>query len=137
MTGDVEALKDTNLPLQDQRRQALLNGFRAASSSDAAAKEAAVHALLALPEDQQEADVASLVAQLGDREGAFKIGARLAATDFPGPAVFWYPRMRPVLDLSAFSALAQRLGLVHYWRASHTKPDVCNGAGPPAFCRML
>jgi len=45
--------------------------------------------------------------------------------------------MRGALNDATFPALAQRLGLMHYWRATHTKPDVCGTSAPPPFCRMI
>jgi hypothetical protein len=34
----------------------------------------------------------------------------------------------------SFPALLQRLGLIHYWKTTHTKPDVCADKSPPPFC---
>jgi hypothetical protein len=45
--------------------------------------------------------------------------------------------MRAVLNDPGFPALVQQLGLINYWRKSHTKPDVCAKAGAPPFCRMI
>jgi hypothetical protein len=45
--------------------------------------------------------------------------------------------MRGALNDPTFPALAQRLGLMHYWRTTHTKPDVCGTSAPPPFCRMI
>jgi hypothetical protein len=45
--------------------------------------------------------------------------------------------MRPVLNDPGFPAVAQRLGLIAYWKSSHTKPDVCRTKDPPPFCRMI
>jgi hypothetical protein len=49
----------------------------------------------------------------------------------------WYPSMDGVRRDSAFSALVQRLGLIHYWKSTHTKPDVCSDKNPPPFCGMI
>jgi hypothetical protein len=45
--------------------------------------------------------------------------------------------MRGTLDDPDFPAVAQRLGLMRYWKTTHTKPDVCSAAGAPPFCRMI
>jgi hypothetical protein len=45
--------------------------------------------------------------------------------------------MRGVLDDPGFPAVAQRLGLMNYWKSSHTKPDVCSAQSQPAFCRSI
>lgn len=136
-TGDLESLSDPKLPISEDLRAALLKGFRAAASPDAGAKAAAVQTLLALPEDRQDDTVATLLASLGASHEAFRIAARLAADQYPGPSLFWYPNMRPVLNDPGFPAVAQRLGLIAYWKSSHTKPDVCRTKDPPPFCRMI
>jgi hypothetical protein len=81
--------------------------------------------------------VARLLADLGDEPAAFDVAARLAAQAYPGPLVFWYPNLRRTLDDPRFPALARQLGLIDYWKTSRTRPDVCNGSGPPPFCRAL
>jgi tetratricopeptide (TPR) repeat protein len=136
-TGDIKDLLDPKLPLPAELRTALLKGHRAAASRDGRAKAEAVRTLLALPEDQQNDAVARLLADLGENHEAFQIAARLATHEYPGPSLFWYPSMRGVLNDSDFPAVAQQLGLMTYWKASHTKPDVCRSKDPPPFCRMI
>jgi tetratricopeptide (TPR) repeat protein len=136
-TGAIAPLLEATSPGPAERRAALVEGFRALASSDAAAKGRAVRALVALPPQQQNDDVARLLAELGDSHTAFQIAARAAAGDYPGPSVFWYRGMRSVLDDPGFPAAAERLGLMRYWKTSHTRPDVCNEAKAPPFCRML
>jgi len=36
-----------------------------------------------------------------------------------------------------FPAVAEQLKLMGYWKASGTRPDVCNEKAAPEFCRML
>jgi hypothetical protein len=36
-----------------------------------------------------------------------------------------------------FAAQLQRMGLMRYWKATHTRPDVCSGKNPPPFCSMI
>ena len=33
--------------------------------------------------------------------------------------------------------VARQLGLMDYWRESHTKPDVCAANEAPPFCRAI
>jgi hypothetical protein len=77
------------------------------------------------------------LARLGDNHAAFQIATRVADEDYPGPSIFWYPAMRGVLADPGFPAEAERLGLVNYWKANRTRPDVCNETTAPPFCRML
>ena len=137
MTGDVAPLLDPKSPMPAERRRTLLEGYRAVASGNAEAKAHAVQILLALPQDQQDDGVAMLLAKLGANHEAFQIAARVAASDDPGPLVFWYPGMRGTLDDPGFPALMQQLGLMKYWKTSHLRPDVCSEKAAPAFCRML
>jgi len=47
------------------------------------------------------------------------------------------PPMAGALRDPSFPAVAERLGLMKYWRTTHTRPDACSVKGPPPFCRML
>ncbi|MBU1374423.1 MAG: TIR domain-containing protein [Alphaproteobacteria bacterium] len=137
-TGDSEALLDPRLGVPPELRAALLMGHRAVKSGDAGAKTQAVQTLLALREDQQADFVAWLLADLGATHDAFRIASRLAARGYPGPYVFWHPSMRGALTDPGFPALATQLGLMDYWKATHTKPDACNDNGlSPPFCSMI
>ena len=135
--GDIKALIDPKLPISPAQRTALLAGFRAAATRESGAKAHAVKALLALPQDQQRADVALLLGHLGADHDAFLVASRIAATEYPGPSLFWYPSMRGTLSDPGFPAVAARLGLMNYWKTARTKPDVCNEQAPPLFCRMI
>ena len=133
--GDIELLLDPKLLISAPARAALVKGYRANRSRDAAAKAHAVQALLALPEDEQNNAVARLLADLGANRDAFRVAARIAMTS--GPSIFWYPDMRATLADPGFPAVAKQLGLMEYWKTTHTRPDVCNESAPPPFCRMI
>jgi tetratricopeptide (TPR) repeat protein len=137
-TGDLKVLSDPKVPVPAERREALIKGYRALASRNAGEKAEAVRALLALPRDQQNESVALLLADLGASHEAFQVASRIATTEeYPGPTLFWYRRMRATLDDPGFPAMAQQLGLLNYWRKSHTKPDVCGEESAPSFCRMI
>lgn len=136
-TSDLAGLSDPGLEVEPQLRSALLQGFRAVQSGNAGTKDAAVRALLALPVGEQDEVVARLLAKLGAAHDAFLIGDRLATRTYPGPSVFWYPDMRPTLDDPGFPALAERLGLMGYWKKTKTRPDVCAAQAAPAFCKAI
>jgi Tfp pilus assembly protein PilF len=133
--GDIELLLDPKLSISAPTRAALVKGYRARASGDAAAKAQAVQALLALPEDQQNDAVARLLADLGANREAFQVATRIAVRS--GPAVFWYPDMRATLADPGFPALAKQLGLMGYWKTTHSRPDVCGESAPPSFCRII
>jgi tetratricopeptide (TPR) repeat protein len=137
-TGDIKVLLDPKLSIAADRRAALLKGYRALGSPDVEAKAEAVRALLVLPEDQQDDSVARLLAGLGANHEAFRIASRIAAAgEYPGPSIFWYRSMRATLADPGFPGLAQQLGLMKYWKTSHTKPDICSESDAPPFCRMI
>ncbi|MEO6432447.1 MAG: TIR domain-containing protein [Sphingomicrobium sp.] len=135
--GDVQALLDPKLPIPAARRVALVKGYRAVESGDVGAKSAAVQALLALPQADQGIPTAILLGALGANHEAFLIAQRMVTVGGANPSLLWYPSMRGALDDPAFPALIQQLGLLQYWKASKTKPDVCQNKNAPAFCRMI
>jgi hypothetical protein len=45
--------------------------------------------------------------------------------------------MRAVLSNPGFPAVAERLGLMNYWKTTKTRPDVCEDKNPAPFCRMI
>jgi tetratricopeptide (TPR) repeat protein len=136
-TGDAEALRDPELPISAELRNALQKAYAAAASGNAEEKAEAAKALLALPQDQQGAAVARLLAKFGATHEAFQLAARLAAKYFPGPSLFWYRDMRGTLSDPGFPAVTVQLGLMNYWKTTHTRPDVCNEKNVPSFCRMI
>ena len=136
-TGDTQAILNPKIELPPAKRAALVAGFRAVAAGDAAAKAGAARALLALPQDQQRSDVALLLGALGADHEAFLIATRLSGRNYPGASLFWYPSMRGTLHDPGFPAVATKLRLIHYWKATRTRPDVCGGQAPPPFCRMI
>jgi tetratricopeptide (TPR) repeat protein len=136
-TGDTKSLLDPKLPLSDELRAALLEGYRAVASRDARAKAQAVQALLSLPEDQKNDAVAMLLGDLGADHEAFLLASRIAADEYPGPSLFWYRSMRRTLSDPGFPAVAAQLGLIRYWKTSQVRPDACSEVAPPPFCRMI
>ena len=137
LTGNLSSLSDPKLPLPPQLRTALLKGHRAVASQNAGEKAEAVQRLLELPKEDQDPAVARLLAELGADREAFEIAARLATRQFIGPSIFWHLSMRGTLSHPDFPMTAAKLGLMNYWKTTRTKPDACNDAAPPPFCRMI
>lgn len=137
-TPDISLLADRALPIPDDRRAALLRGYRALASRRSEDRVQAVRALLALDQGHQDDAVAALLAALGAPHEAFQIAARIATTTVrPGPSLLWDRNMRAVLAEPGFPALAERLGLFEYWRTTGARPDVCGDNEPPPFCRLI
>jgi tetratricopeptide (TPR) repeat protein len=135
--GDIKALIDPTLPISTELHTALLEGYRALEARNAGAKAQAVHTLLALPEGEQNAMVAKLLAKLGADHDAFQIARRIVTNKSGDPSLFWYRSMREVLNDPGFPAVANQLGLIAYWKTSRTRPDVCLTKSAPAFCRLI
>jgi tetratricopeptide (TPR) repeat protein len=135
--GDAEALLDPDLPISAELRTALQKAYRAVASGNAGAKAQAVQTVLALPENQQGVTVARLLANLGAAHEAFQVATRVADREYAGPSLFWYRDMRETLSDPGFPAVAVKLGLMNYWKTTHTRPDICKEIGSPPFCRAI
>ena len=140
-TGDYKAgisgLANSKLQLPAAQRAALLAAFRALDSGNATLKSEAARGLAALPDDQQNYVVVRTLAALGASRAALQAFAKGINSRYDWPSLLWHPSMRPVLNEPAFPAVAGRLGLINYWRATRTRPDVCAGNAPAPFCRMI
>ena len=133
----IRALSDQKLKIPLEKREAMMDGYRALASGDAVAREMAIKALVAIPEDQKSPIVTRMVAVLGGEHEAMKLmvdGVNKGRSD---PSDFWYQDLRAVRSDPKFTALVSRLGLVSYWRSAHVKPDVCSEGSPPPLCRMI
>lgn len=136
--GDIDLLSDASLPMPQGTRAALLQGYRALASRDSAAKAQAVNNLTALPEAEQFSAVAKLLAELGATHEAFVVAKRLVTNpNYYGVSIFWDRGMRSTLSDPGFPELVENLGLVQYWRATRTRPDVCSEQDPPPFCQRI
>ena len=121
----------------DARRAAIVKGFEAMQSGNPATKTEAVKALVALRADEKDIIVTRLLGALGANREALAAFTNGQGSRYDWLSLLWYPSMRAALNEPTFPALAQRLGLIRYWRATHTRPDVCGTSGPPPFCRMI
>jgi tetratricopeptide (TPR) repeat protein len=133
-TGDYAAaiagLRSPQIQMAEDSRAASLSAYQALASRNPQAKSKAVQALLALPEDKRSPRVVALLAALGANHEALAIlGDR--------PWLLWNQSMRGVLRDPSFPAVAKKLGLMDYWKSSHTRPDVCRAKNAPPFCRLI
>ena len=141
-TGDyAAALKAIQNPKVDAPapvRAALAAAYQAMLSKDPAAKTKAVQLLTALSPDMQDREVATMLGALGANGPMMQIVANGVARQRITPASWpFYPIARGVLSDPTFPAFADKLGLMRYWKTTHTKPDVCSAAGAPPFCKMI
>ena len=135
--GGIKALSDSRLPFPNKMRTAVLAGYRAMASGNAAAKASAVMQLNALPDDQKNYVVLRTLAVLGANRQALALFIKGLDSRWDWPSLLWYPSMRGVLNDPAIPGLLQKLGMTAYWRTTHSRPDVCGDKDPPPFCRMI
>jgi tetratricopeptide (TPR) repeat protein len=136
--GAAAAIQDPKFGVPDQNVKALADTFRALESGNAEQKRAATAEVNALPGDWISLPEVPLLAAMGDGADALKyteMSVQRANSD--ARSWLWYPSLDAARRDPSFPALLRRLGLIHYWKATHTKPDVCSAKSPPPFCRMI
>ena len=142
ITGDysaaLKALQNPKLKMPAPLKSAIENSAQAMISGDAASKSRAVQLLVALPFEMQGRLAVGMLAALGaNRETMQVIAAHVADRWLTTTSWLFLPSARRVLNDPAFPGFAQKLGLMSYWKATRTKPDVCSDKSAPAFCRMI
>lgn len=119
------------------------SAYRALATGDEARKDAAAKAVMKLPDGCCAPMRAELLTLLGRHAEAIALLEKLDAGGSSGAPPFdvaWFltdPAMRPLWRDPAIEPLLGRIGLVDYWRASGTRPDLCAKADAPEFCRLL
>jgi hypothetical protein len=128
---------DPKVPAPKEFREAVGGAFQALASGSAAAKASAAQKLAAMPLMNPDLQV-NLLALLGDPNPALqKIDENVRERAGFARASLWLPSMDAARRDPAFAVLVQRVGLMRYWKTTHTRPDVCNGKNPPPFCSMI
>lgn len=136
--GVDKALQNPKLQLNAAATAAYGKAFHALQSQNAAEKPSAAAALTALPSTGGSTDeiTTELLGALGANQQALNKVEALATRR--GTRMWlWLPSMAGAIRDPGFPAVAQRLGLMRYWKTTHTKPDVCSQSGPPPFCAMI
>lgn len=138
-----EALKllaDPATKLLQDERVALANGLQAVRSDNAALKANAVKTLKQLSANES-ADGALLItalAALGATDDALAVAAGRVERDGPRALqVLFEPSLAAARRSPKFAQIAQRFGLVDYWREGGHRPDLCKEASPPPLCASL
>jgi len=133
-TGDyaaaMSALRSPQFRMPEETRAGLLSGYQALASGSAQAKTQAIQTLIALPKDKQSETVATMLAALGANREALEVASQR-------PWLLWRRSMRGVLSEPGFPAIANKLGLMTYWKTTRIKPDICSTESPPPFCGMI
>jgi tetratricopeptide (TPR) repeat protein len=132
----LEAINDPNMHAPAVLKSAVAQAYAALTSGNARAKAAAADALASLPPDMQGATTVRLFGALGANSQALK-GIEALHDRVETRSWLFLPWMAGARADPAFPAVAERLGLMKYWRATRTRPDVCAARKAPPFCRMI
>lgn len=138
-----EALKllaDPKTPVSERERQAIGNGLQALKSGRVASKQGAVQALQKLAQEgsKQGPLLIALIAALDAGQEALSLAAARIQRDGPSALpVLFQPPLASARSSPQFAQLAERFGLVSYWRQSGHLPDFCKERAPPQLCARL
>jgi tetratricopeptide (TPR) repeat protein len=116
-------------------RAAVEAAFQALASGSGPQKVAAAQGLAA-SDDSDPSLTVNLIALLGAPDVALRKAGEYASLG-DGTDFLFLPSMDAARRLPAFPALAEKTGLMRYWKATHTKPDLCSAKDPPPFCAMI
>ena len=142
ISGDYAAAErvaqNPNAPVPEKVRNALLSAFGALKSGDTAAKARAAQQISALPPRNQGGMATMLLGALGSNRQALANIEAAAAQGRQGVTSWLFlPSLAGARRDPAFGSVAERLGLVAYWRTTKTRPDFCAADGAPPFCKTL
>jgi tetratricopeptide (TPR) repeat protein len=138
--GALQALKTWSEPgLPPAYKAAMIAANEAMISGDLAAKAKAAGMIAALPDDFMGQTTMTMLGALGANQLALQQAEKMEAegTSVRVRMWLWYPNMAGAIRDPSFPGVAQRLGLMRYWKTTHTRPDVCTAKDPPPFCRMI
>jgi DNA-binding winged helix-turn-helix (wHTH) protein/tetratricopeptide (TPR) repeat protein len=126
--------------LEPPVRAAINQTVEALASGDPYAKAAAADRLVALSaaKDTREPFAVAALAALGRDVDALAVAeATFAGNRNPATAILFQPALGRARALPVFAALADRLGLMAYWRLPGNRPDFCSAADAPTLCATL
>lgn len=134
----LKLLDDRSTPVSGAERTALALALKALKSGGSKAN--AVEALTAVAESKSANRqlLTTALAALGAQQEALSVAAADIQRDGPRAlAVLFEPPFAEARRTPQFAQLAQRVGLVDYWRQSRHLPDFCEERSPPALCARL
>ena len=136
--GGAKVVFDPKVAAPQLFRDAAGGAFNALKSGSAAEKAQAVQRLQAMPMTMNADLQFNLLGLLGAPQVVLqKVDEGIRKGDMFVFAPLFGPNLAAARSDPRFPAIAQRGGLMTYWKTTHTKPDVCSEKYPPPFCRMI
>jgi adenylate cyclase len=120
-------------------RTGLEAAYAALSSRDPTRMAAAAARLqTTLKSADGDPELTEVLAALGARDPALAaLEAEVGRNDGLPPASLFDPTMAALRDDPRYIRVLESSGLMAYWRAAHSKPDLCQAPAPPRFCATL
>lgn len=131
-------ISDPNFPAPPERKAAFKAAFDAILSGEPSAKSRAISELTARPAPEWGRVAASVLGELGANTEALATVETAAKARVIGARDWLYwPSMAGARSDRAFPGVAERLGLIRYWRTTKKRPDFCLAKNPPLVCRTI
>lgn len=132
-------LDDPKTPLTEPERKALRMAMAALQSGNNGSKAAAAKALVDVARNGESGPLPIVaLAALGAGDQALPFAAQRIEREGPRALpVLFEPPFEQVRHSPMFARIAQKFGLVDYWRASGKRPDFCSKPAAPALCGTL
>lgn len=142
LTGEyatgLKAAQDPAAQAPPELQSAVIAAFEAMISGNPHAKAAAADRLVALPVGTGALLKVRLLGALGANAQALRMLEGAIAANRAGlRATLFEPTLAGARADPDFPGVLQRLGLIRYWKASHTRPDFCTVPNAPTVCRSI
>jgi tetratricopeptide (TPR) repeat protein len=131
------AAQNCEWKMPDDLRAAMVATYEAMLAGSPAAKSAAAEKLTALPPAKARRSRIPLLAALGAYHASIGWVSSQADDEPMIRDTLYSPVMAPIRADPAFANLAQKLHLIAYWHASHTRPDFCVPKDAPQMCKLI
>jgi tetratricopeptide (TPR) repeat protein len=134
----LQLLDDPASGLSVETTAACRTALRALQTGNEQDRMTATKALASLSPANTGVTVVVLLAALGANSEALGAVETRVRNGFPELRSYLFnPAFAKARVDPSFPGVAQRLGLMRYWKTTHTKPDVCLAKVVPTFCRMI
>ena len=134
----LQSLSEPDVALPADTIAAYRLGFQALMNQDPQDRAKAIGAITSLAPTHMGGTGVLILASLGANAEALKVIETGTETGTrPWRAYLFYPPLAGARRDPGFPAVAERLGLIRYWKTTHTKPDVCSENAPPPFCSLI